>query len=357
MKSGFSSQARAHDLPLRYSSIDLLLGDARGRFFGNGYRSIRRNVVRVRLDAARREVLADASIEYPAAWSMKRERELTPHLSSLDALGVAAQLAEAYLRSVYRLDDACADKLRLARSALKPGPAPTTDLGNVGAYCSLVDTTEQANGGVSRFVAKVGSIGVELSVEHPPLGEAFGVNASFERLSDVLGPPELSYYGCAYIRTELGVRDVLFDDSGERVSAAIDMLPPANAAALRGLGSAHAPFFSEMTAIVTIAQLAQALLYRYDNVSRGQSNNLWMRKILIVSERSVPAALGMRIETWSKKMTLLPVKEGLWRTATFEYTAPGLAGEYTVAHLLPEHRRDSQDPTSDAVDRAGAGDA
>jgi hypothetical protein len=355
MKSRFLTEATARELPLRYSSVDLLLGDARGRFFGNGYRFIRSKVSRVRLDGERRELQASASIEYPSSWSTKRDRELEPHLSSLDALGVAAQLAEAYLRTTFGFAAAAADSMRLTRSALKPGPAPTTDLGNVEVRCSLLDTAPAGNGrAMSRFTARVGTIGVQLSVEHPLPAAAHVTNASWEQLSDVLGPPELCYYGSAYTATKLDVVDVLFDESGERVSATIDMLPPPNAPALSGLAAAAAPFFSEMTAIVSIAQLAQALLYRYDDVKRGQSNNLWMRKILIVSERSVPASRGMHVETWSKKMTLLPVKEGLWRTATFEYTAPGLTGEYTVAHLLPGHLRSSGAPNSDELAQPGA---
>ncbi len=346
MNSRFSSEAAAAvALPLRYSSIDLLLGDSHGRFFGHGYRLIRRRVNAARLDAERREIQASASIAYPAIWSTKRDRELVPHLSSLDALGVAAQLAEAYLRTVFGFEGAAADSMRLVRSTLKPGPSPTTDLRHVEVRSALLDTSPSGEGrATSRFTARIGAIGVELGVEHPLPGAARLTNAAWDSLSDVLGPAELSYYGGAYTQTKLDVRDVLFDESGERVSATIDMLPPPGAPRLSGLAALDAPFFSEMTAIVTIAQLAQALLYRYDNVSRGQSNNLWMRKILIIAQRSVPASRGLHIETWSKKMTLLPVKEGLWRTATFEYTAPGLTGEYTVAHLQPGHARPSGSP-------------
>ncbi len=61
---------------------------------------------------------------------------------------------------------------------------------------------------------------------------------------------------------------------------------PAGLTGLAGMGAAYYPFVSEMTAIVSVAQLAQALLYRYDNRTREQSNNLWMRKIVIVSHNS-----------------------------------------------------------------------
>lgn len=321
----------------RYSSIDVLLGESQTRFFGAGYRSIRRQVSNVALDARAGTVEASAAIRYPAAWSTKRERELQPHLSSIDALALAAQLAETYLRVAYGVEGGAADSLWIERCLFKPGQTPTTDLERVAVRCALLDTQSVPDslfGHRSRFAVRVGTISVELSVEHQVVTQR-DIEARWGDIEDVLGPAEASYYGSAYTADRLALSDVEFDKSGERVAGTLDVEPPANGVKLTGMGAAYYPFVSELTTIVSVAQLAQALLYRYDGVTREQSNNLWMRKILLVSPRPVAATRDLHVETWSTKMSLLPVKDGVWRSGNFELALPGVTGEYTLAHLLP----------------------
>lgn len=333
----FSSVAALREPPSYYSSIDDLLGDSQTRFFGAGYRLIRRRISEVTLDTRGNTIEATAAIEYPSAWSKKKDRELQPHLSSLDALGIAAQLAEAYLRAAYGLSGAEADLLWIDRCTLKPGPSPTTDLENVPVRCTFLgeeSTSESLCGHRSRFAARVGTIAVELTIDHPgaPKRE---LNARWQNITDILGPSERCYYGAAHTGTKLSLSDIAFEPSGECVRAILDTEPLSSEQRLTGIGAAYYPFVSEMTAIVSVAQLAQALLYRYDNLTREQSNNLWMRKISIANHRPVRATRGLHVKTWSTKMSLLPVKDGVWRTGSFEMIMPGMTAEYTLAHLLP----------------------
>lgn len=321
----------------RYSSIDDLLGDRQTRFFGAGYRRIRRRVTAVRLSTRESAIEASAEIEYPSAWSTKTSRELQPHLSSIDALSIASQLAEAYLRVVYGLEGRAADELKIARSVLKPGPTPTTDLANVAARCVFADALGvDAVSGRQRslFNARVGTMAVELLIEHAAATprEATG---TWNDVAEVLGPLDCNYYASAHTIPVSTLTDITFDESGERVSATLDLEVPNEKRILTGMGAAHYPSVSEITTIVTVAQLAQALFYRYDDVRREQSNNFWLRKLVLVSHEPVAAARGLHLETWSTKLSLLPLKDGIWRTGNFELAYPGITGEYTVAHMLP----------------------
>jgi hypothetical protein len=337
MNNWLSSEAIPNDASLHFSSIDDLLGDSRTRFFGAGYRLIRRHISDVTLDTRESGVEANAAIEYPSDWSKKKNRELQPHLSSLDALAIAAQLAETYLRTVFGVEGTAADRLRIERCSLKPGPTPTTELDQIATRCTFVGVDAPVDGASwqrSHFSARVGTIGVELCIGHP-LASPREIRAKWARLEELLGPSGKSYYGAAHAQTDLAISDVAFDRTGKRVSANLDMRPPAGLTGLAGMGAAYYPFVSEMTAIVSVAQLAQALLYRYDNLTREQSNNLWMRKIVIVSHNPAPASRDIHVETWSTKMTLLPVKDGVWRTGNFEMAMPGMTAEYTLAHQLP----------------------
>ena len=334
----------------RYSSIDTLLGDSQARFFGAGYRDVDRKVTNVSLDTRARLVRANAAIIYPSSWSTKNEVELQPHLSSIDALGIAAQLVEVYLRTAYGVQAEAADRIRIKQSVLKPGQIATTGLDCVAVSSTLVETvssTTSTGGYESRFSVLVGTIYVELTVEHSILLRR-EANTCWSDIEDVLGPIGRSYYGAAYRTMDLTLRDVEFAETGERVTARLDMSPPQSNEPLRGMAAAFDPFYSEMTTIVSVAQLAQALLYRYDSISRDQSNNLWMRKILLMSHHPVKAASDLFLDTWCTKMSLLPVKGELWRVGRFELSAPGITGEYTLAHRLPMNTDENEQDASEA---------
>jgi len=227
-RRGAMSLRSLHAENSRYSSIDVLLGDSRTRFFGSGYRDIRNRISDVVLETREKAIGSTAAIEYPSAWSKKKDRELQPHLSSVDALAIATQLAETYLRAAYGIEAVASDIMRIQRCALKPGPTPTTDLEHVAARCTFLDTesTAEAAGGYrSRLSARVGTIAVDLSIEHP-IGATRDVSQRWANLEEFLGPQEQSYYGWAHTRTDFTLTDVEFAPDDLHVSATLDVLPP-----------------------------------------------------------------------------------------------------------------------------------
>ncbi len=325
----------ANEARSRFSSIDELLGDAKTRFFGAGFRQVRQELVDLSVDTVERTACGSGRIQYPTAWSTKKSRELKPHLSSLDALMIGSALAEVYVRSAFGLDESAADRMWLTRCTLKAGANPTLDLANVPALCTLMETKRAPDslcGYVSSFAVQVGSLGLELAIDHP-LAQLRNVAERWKDVNEVLGPPESRYFGSAYAPTELHLRELEFQ--ADRAQGLLDLVEPAAPPALHGMGAAYFPFVSAANAIVGIAQLAQALLYLYDNITRDVSHNLWMRKITLEHPRPVRAGLGMPVETWSTKMSLLSIKDALWRTGSFALAMPGVTGTYTLAHQLP----------------------
>jgi hypothetical protein len=322
----------------RYSSIDDILGDSANRFFGSGFRSVRHEVLGVSIDTGERTARASARIEYPAGWSSKNSRELQPHLSSLDALTVGAQICELYVRAAYGITGSAADRLWLARSTQKPSNTPTTDLAAVPVTSTLLWTQtapDSLGGHLSSFNVQVGSIGLELVIDHP-IVQPRDTTASWAAISEVLGPAESRYFGSAYAATHLSLGDIEFDPGFERARAVLDLQEPPGGSALTGMGAAYYPFVSPANTIVGIAQLAQAMLYLYDGISREVSHNLWMRKIVLDHPRPTSAGPGLRVQTWATKMSLLPIKGASWRSGSFALAMPGIDGTYSLAHQLPE---------------------
>jgi hypothetical protein len=320
------------------SSIDELLGDSRTRFFGAGFRRVRHKVTDVVVDTSKKTVYASAKIDYPASWSTKKSRELKPHLSSLDALAIGAQLCEVFVRTAFGIEGSAADRLWLSRSSFKAGN-PTTHLAAVPVSGTLVETRSAPDslcGHLSSFTAQVGSIGLEFTIDHPIVDDR-DIVARWADITDILGPPESRHFGSAYAATQLDLRDIEFD--ADRAGALLHLEEPAGDGRLHGMGAAYFPFVSPANTIVGMAQLAQAMLYHYDNISRDVSHNLWMRKIVLEHPKPAVAGRGLRVATWGTKMSLVSIKDAMWRTGSFALSMPGILGTYTLAHQLPSERQ------------------
>ncbi|ADO71402.1 AvrD family protein [Stigmatella aurantiaca] len=325
----------------RYSSIDEVLGDSRGRFFGAGFRQVRQNVLDIRIDAPAKTVRATANILYPSTWS-KKNRALTPHLSSIDAFTIGVQLCEMYLRETCGIEALTARRMWLRRCVLKAGSTPTLDLAEVPAHCTLTKTERSEDslcGYLSSFTGRIGSMGLEFVIDHPIITARDGVAAQYDNATDLLGPSEQHYYGSAYTETDVLLQDVELDLVANSARARLGLEHPSQRPNLQGMGAAYFPFVSGLNGIVSVAQLAQALMYRSDDIAREVSNNLWMRKITISSPIPVTPSRTMRVETWCNKTSLLPIKDTLWRSSSFVVILPGIYGEYSLAHQLPTKPR------------------
>jgi hypothetical protein len=82
----------------RYPTIDDALGPAATRFFGDGHRKVDHRLRGLTVETTSEglpRIRGKADIAYPSDWSTKSEStELRPHVSSIDAVVLAAQLAE-----------------------------------------------------------------------------------------------------------------------------------------------------------------------------------------------------------------------------------------------------------------------
>jgi hypothetical protein len=331
-------QHEQHEHVERYRSVDDVLGDAGVRFFGNGYRQVYQRVLDVRIDTPSRSATAVAEVIYPNSWSTKQERELTPHLSSIDSFVIAAQIVEAYVREAYGVDDVTSRRCWLRHCTIRSGPAPTLELNVIPVHMLLTKTAPDATticGYLSEFKLKVGTISVDLELDHPVFVER-QVRTIFSDVDACLGAQQRRYYGCGYKATSIGVSDLVLNRPADRAHAQFSLGFAANSSPA-GLSGSYFPFISIVDALVGTAQLTQAVLYRQDNLTRASSGNMWMRRISVNVPRPMEPAPSFDVETWIHQANVVPIGDQRWRTAKFKVKYPSLeAGEYSVAHQLPD---------------------
>ena len=321
-----------------YETVDEILGDPGSRYFGGGYRSVQQRVFDVRLDTRNRTAHALAQVTYPKSWSTRNDRELKPHLSSIDGFVIASQLVESYLREAYGLDDGSARDAWIRHCTIKSGSAPTLELERIPVALALVAT--QADPGTlcgfrSDFRVKVGSLSVELSLDHS-LFVARKVNVAFADVSACLGEGEQRYLAGGYKRTNVEVTQISLSSAHDHARARF-RFGYASDNGRDGLSGSYLPCISIPDALVGTAQLAQAVLYRRDDLTRATSGNMWMRKISVTIAQPAPDEC-FDVETWVAQAHVLPIGDRRLRTAKFKVVLPSMEAEFSLAHELPADR-------------------
>ena len=320
----------------RYESVDDVLGSAESRYFGAGYRSVQHRVFDVRIDTRNHIAAAFAEVIYPESWSSKPDQELTPHLSSIDGFVIATQLMEAYLREAYGLDDDSVRDCWIRKCSVKSGHTPTLELTHIPVALHLDGTRAEAGtlcGQLSEFSIAVGSLSLEISVDHA-LPVERRVRIAFADAECCLGEQSAHYLAGGYKSSRVTVSELAVTQLASRARAKFSV-DYDKARAHSGLSAAHFPFLSIPDALVGTAQLAQALLYRQDDITRATSKNMWMRRFTVsIPQRAVPEP-KFDVETWISEAHVLSVGGSQWRTAKFNVTLPSMTAVFALAHELP----------------------
>ena len=139
-------------------------------------------------------------LSYPEAWSSKAGQESRrPHLSTLDALVAAAQLAEAILVSAMDLSSAERRWVWLQRATIRAGAKAVEDLGEVEVAGELVESRPYdnplfSNSRLLRTRFTIGALRVELDIVSP-VAQARTISQSYRDVDDLLGCKSERYYG------------------------------------------------------------------------------------------------------------------------------------------------------------------
>jgi Pseudomonas avirulence D protein (AvrD) len=336
---------------LSYPSIEDYLGPADKRFFSRGFRRSEHEVSALLLTpgpdpAAGARALA--TVRYPPDWSAKAVgTDLRPHLSTVDALILGAQLAEAHLAFAYGLDDRARAAMWLRRVNVRAGAAPQEDLTDLACSAEPRGTTQarEADALLSVYDCSVGVMRVTCQIEHPAAGPAdravaagwAGGSRSHATLEDALGPADERYYGAGYKSRQHGVEDVRVDMGELRSDGTVRIESAESAPALTGgIEGQYQPSLSMIDCFVVNLQLAQVLMYEMDSIARQDTNTLWMIKTRLDAERprrpfgdSVPAQAAITARH------LVPLRGGMWRNVDISAQCGGVTLRSSFAHELP----------------------
>lgn len=332
-------------------AIDDLLGPARDRFFGSGYRKVDHHLRDLEIETAAdssARVTAAATVGYPVDWARKDDGAVhAPHVSSVDALVFGVSLCEAYLAHRYGLDDAQRARMWLQRVDMRAGSQPQENLAGFNVHARL-KATGPVEGGrhrvrISVFECVIGTMKLRCAVMHEVTDRA-PTDGSYRDVDDVLGPADDRYYGGGYRGNQYDVRDVKLDNANTYAEAAVNSTPAPGPEPAAGLEGAYQPAVSMINSILLTAQLAEVILYRTDGIERGQSDTMWLRSISMESPDPRRPALGRFSGALAvTKNRTVELGGARWRILDTVAYCHGIEQTGSVAHRLPDWVSDREE--------------
>ena len=336
---------------LSTACIDDLLGPARGRYFGEGYRRVGHDVCDVVIDAdpsGSGGVSALVWIRYPADWAVKRPGvDLRPHLSSLDTLLIGVQLCEAFLAHRYRLDPGQRRRMWLRRIDAKAGQRPQEELAGFEVSARLRDVRPldgRPGTYASTFECRIGSMRLRCEVGHETTA-ALPRPGRYGHIDQLLGPAALRYYGSGYRDGRYEIRDVGVDSCNTYAECTVRRVG-GGAPASVGLEAGYQPCVTMAESIMMTAQLSEVILYRTDRLDRSRSNTMWLRSLRM--ERPDPPARRTGAQFTGSiavsKSRVVELGGARWRIVDMVAFCEGIEQTHSLAHELPVSAGSSPEP-------------
>jgi avirulence D protein (AvrD) len=319
-------------------SVDDHLGPGATRFFGSGYRRVDYTVSGAEPTA--NAVRAVVHVHHPVDWSKKGEdKELRPHLSTVDVLILAVRAAETLTSRTHGLDAAARRRTWIRRVDIKAPNKPIEDGFTSLPFSAQHPSTEPTPDGraVSTLDCRVSAMRVRIELVHDLGGSHAEVD---EDLGTALGAGYPGLYGTGFQRWRQFIDEVLTDvreDVPARADAMVLVEPPTDGRPDTGPESARGPVVSMIDSFVVALQLGQVLLYETDGLSRAESDTLWMRTTTITAGPPADRRAGLWFPTTTElhDSSLLHARGETWRTATIVGGCFGVITRCAVAHRVP----------------------
>ncbi|MGB4777800.1 AvrD family protein [Microbacterium sp.] len=274
------------------------------------------------------------------AWSSKAGQETRrPHLSTLDALVAAAQLAEAMLVSAMGLSPAERRWVWLQRVGIRAGAKAVEELDEVDVTGEVVESRAYDNPlfSSSRLLRNrftVGSLRVELDIV-APAAETRTICQSYLSVDDLLGCKSERYYGEGF------KADLVTIGNGWLTDETTIHVPVSRTSDrdYLDIGSSYTLSPTFVNCILGQAQVSQMMLYALDHMDRSVSDNLWMRHVELFSQGPhLYHEAEFDAEARISRTRLLPMNSQTWRVTDFTGHFGPISARYNLAHALPTSR-------------------
>ncbi|MCX8985930.1 AvrD family protein [Citrobacter portucalensis] len=320
-----------------FSSINDILGPSEKRFFSSGYRRSEHCISNLVLCASGERqycVEAMASISYPHDWSVKNHAmDVRPHLSTIDMLILAINMIESYLVCCFSLSPEDVQNICFGEIAIHAGTKPQENLTDIPITVKLRHSEPKfgdPSRTISTYECNAGRMRAVCQVEYP-CGDNKSGEFRYSSMSDILGEVSDRYYHAGYKEQKHVLSNVNLNMENLTASSNVEIIRANNSSCDIRPGTA-----SYIDVFVTCSQLAQALLYSLDGLTRSDTSTLWMiRTNFSENEKCFDVENNVKANVTISSNRLINLNGNEWRNVDVVGFFGGKVAKITFAHALP----------------------
>ena len=326
---------------VRHVDVVTLLGDANQRYFGEGYRAVQQELTNVHIapnDQGTLCVAAWLRLVYPLGWSAKEgQKPRQPHLSTLDAFLTSVQLADALLLVSAGVGPEKRRWSWIQSVSIRAGTMAVQELDAISVTGEIVSVSTPCNpllGSNKRIEMRfrVGALYVYLIIV-TQAREICEETVSYSHIDEVLGPQNCRYHGDGFKSHRLNLRLGCMENEN---AITVSLEKQVGCEDFVDIGAAYTNSPTLIDCILGQAQVSQMLLYNLDHIDRAVSENLWMRKVMLVADGPELSTVSrFKADTSISRTQLLRLAGKTWRTTDFDGRFGHIATKYNLAHALP----------------------
>ena len=313
-----------------YKSIDEILGNEEGRYFGHGFKKVKYLIHNVIIELPLRIFKASADILYPVDWSQKRKQEnIKPHLSSIDLVFLNCHLIEIIANSCFSLNEEEKERILFRKIEIKTDSLPQESLINIPIEVKSFKIYKDVNGfykNCADLEVVIGGMRLFNIIEFDGCEKKGGCYVKDSIHERILLPYSLECLkSCDFSRMHL-FNEISLDLQRKNITAKF---------MIKCDSKEEIKFLTPIESIIASAQLAQALIYRLDNLNRVESDTLWMRNISMETLTLFKDTDKISVEVRIKKDKSIRVNGEVWRIYKVLAQFASTRGIFTVAHKMP----------------------
>ena len=313
---------------IRLRNAEQFLGCKEERYFASGYKRITYEIFDNHL--SNHKLTASLRLNWGENWSLKKGKVIDQHMGSIECSLVAIRSLELFLIAKYNLTDDEISTCYIQKIEFKTKPCAQSfnytndiEVANIHLHRKNMDLFT----GNFEILVKNFQFLIELDFSH----QFYSSELLDKRFTENINPAHYYYYG--YRLTSIDIENLLLNLENRSVIAESKITHP-NEVFEVGLGTKNLLGLTFVEFLSIAGQLTQILLYKLENISRVESNNMWVR---FLSADFLPKTKQQKEFTSNAYFTefnLMKIKGEVWRTVTAKFEIGNIQGSAKVCHII-----------------------
>ena len=314
---------------IKLRKAEHFLGGKRRRYFASGFKKICCKLYNYQY--SNESLTASLKLEWCKGWSVKTSGQMNQHIGSIESSSVALRLLELFLILKFNLTDEEIASSFIRKIDFKVNPGNHTCDREIDVKVNSIHTEWVCfDALIGRFNIVVDNFTfmVEIQFSNQFKSGAF----PYERFSQAITSNHGNYYVRGYKTTSINIENLVLNLE-DRSVAAVSQVKRLIHKRETGIGACDLRGLTFIDFLSIAGQLTQILLYKSDNITREESNNMWVRSLSAEFSAVDPMPV-VQSKAHFTEFKMVKMKEQTWRLATAQFEIGGINGWAKVCHIL-----------------------